>query len=269
MKKKERIDKLLVEKGFVKSREHAKRLVLSGRIKVDGFVADKVGHSYDVNSSISITESKREFVSRGGEKLFHALDYFRIDPISKSCLDVGSSTGGFTDVLLKRQAAHVVCVDVGKGLLDWSLRNDSRVTIIEGVNARYLNRQILSSSDCDLNFEFAVIDVSFISLMKILPVIQKLVSFPNEIVALVKPQFEVGKNRVGKGGIVRDQKLHEEVLFNIWQESKDLGFSPCNVTDSPILGTKGNREFFIHFNVENSKKDFKNIIENIFKSKED
>lgn len=265
MKKKERIDKLLVDKGFVKSRERAKRLVLSGIVKVDGLIADKVGHSYDVDSLISITESKREFVSRGGEKLFHALDFFEINPISKSCLDVGSSTGGFTDVLLKREAAHVVCIDVGKGLLDWSLRNDSRVTIIEGFNARYLNREILDSSESNQNFELAVIDVSFISLMKILPVIHKLISFPNEIVALVKPQFEVGKNRVGKGGIVRDHKLHKEVLLNILKESTDLGISPCNVTDSPILGTKGNREFFIHFHMENSKKDFKDVIENIFK----
>lgn len=268
MKKKERIDKLLIDKGLVTSRERAKRLVLSGRVTVNGFVADKVGHSYHIDSLISISDSKREYVSRGGEKLFHALKFFDIDPISKSCIDVGSSTGGFTDVLLRNGAINVVCVDVGKGLLDWGLRNDGRVKIIEGVNARFLNREILDSLDFDFNLELAVIDVSFISLMKILPVIHKLISCPNEIVALVKPQFEVGKNRVGKGGIVRDEKLHREVLKNIWMESINLGLSPCNVTDSPILGTKGNREFFIHFCIENSRKDFENSIENIFKKKE-
>ena len=264
MKKKERIDKLLVDVGLVKSRESAKRLILSGRVIVNGFIADKVGHSYDINSLISITDNKREFVSRGGEKLFHALNFFNINSLSKTCLDIGSSTGGFTDVLLRSGVDRVVCVDVGKGLIDWSLRNDSRVKIIEGVNARYLNREILNSSDCDLNFEFAVIDVSFISLMKILPVIHKLVSFPNEIVALVKPQFEVGKNRVGKGGIVRDEKLHKEVLYNIITESTDLGMSPCNVTDSSILGAKGNREFFIHFHMEKFDMNFEHLVDNIF-----
>ena len=266
--KKERIDKLLVDGSFTPSRERAKRLILSGRVTVNGYVVDKVGHSYDVDSVISVSDSKREFVSRGGEKLFHALEFFDIDTISKSCIDVGSSTGGFTDVLLRRGVTHVVCVDVGKGLLDWGLRNDGKVSILEGVNARFLNREILNSLDCDINFELAVIDVSFISLMKILPVIHKLISFPNEIVALVKPQFEIGKNRVGKGGIVRDEKLHREVLRNIWKESIGLGISPCNVTDSPILGTKGNREFFIHFHMENSREDFEGSLEKIFKKKE-
>jgi 23S rRNA (cytidine1920-2'-O)/16S rRNA (cytidine1409-2'-O)-methyltransferase len=184
-------------------------------------------------------EHAKAYVSRGGDKLAGALDAFGIDPAGRVCLDVGASTGGFTDVLLQRGAARVIAVDVGYGQLAWSLRQDSRVTVLERVNIRNLDRL---PAPADL----AVIDVSFISLRLVLPRVRELLSPPGDVVALVKPQFEVGKGAVGKGGVVRDPAQHGQVLGELRQFAQESGYEVAAEIPSPILGAKGNREFFLY-----------------------
>ncbi len=234
-----RLDQILVERGLAESREKAKALILAGAVFVDGQKADKAGHSIAVTSRIEIT-GRMPYVSRGGFKLEAALDRFGIDPRGRVCLDAGASTGGFTDVLLQRGAARVYAVDVGTGQLDWKLRNDPRVVVKEGINARYLKPE-----DIGEPVDLAVCDVSFISLALVLPAVAGLLKENGEMVALVKPQFEAGRGQVGKGGIVRDPELHRAAVERVAGAAHALGFK-TDTMESPILGAEGNKEFLLY-----------------------
>jgi 23S rRNA (cytidine1920-2'-O)/16S rRNA (cytidine1409-2'-O)-methyltransferase len=236
---KRRIDQLLVERGLAGSRERAQALILAGYVRVNGQRADKPGHSLPIDSNIEVTERLR-YVSRGGLKLEGALRHFGIDPTGKVCLDVGASTGGFTDCLLQHGASRVYAFDAGTGQLDWKLRGDPRVVVREGVNARYL-----TPSELPEPVDLAVCDVSFISVALILPVLASLLAANGALVVLIKPQFEVGREQVGKGGIVRDPALHAEVCARIEAAVRALGFK-TRTMESPILGAEGNREFLLH-----------------------
>ncbi len=246
MPKNQRLDKLLVERGLVSSRERAQRLILAGRVSVGGALADKAGTLFPTESNISLKEDPCPYVSRGGLKLAAALDAFRIDPEGRFCLDAGASTGGFTDVLLQRGARRVAAVDVGKGQLDWKLRNDPRVAVIEGENIRYLSPEKFAKAAGEALPDLAVVDLSFISVTKVLEALRALMAEKSELAVLVKPQFEVGKGQVGKGGIVRDPAVHKKVLESVWDRLSEMGMGPVAAAASPIKGAKGNREFFFH-----------------------
>jgi 23S rRNA (cytidine1920-2'-O)/16S rRNA (cytidine1409-2'-O)-methyltransferase len=233
-----RLDQVLVAQGLVPSRQRAQVMVRAGLVRVAGAVAERPDQMVDPSVSIGLDHAKA-YVSRGGDKLAAALEAFGIDPAGRVCLDVGASTGGFTDILLQRGAAGVVAVDVGYGQLAWSLRQDPRVTVLERVNIRHLERLPIPAN-------LAVIDVSFISLRLVLPRVRDLLSPPAEVVALVKPQFEVGKGAVGKGGIVRDPEQHRRVLRELRQFAEESGYEVGAEIPSPILGAKGNREFLLH-----------------------
>ena len=235
-----RIDRILVERGLVETREKATRLILAGEILVDGRRVDKAGAVVDASAEIEV-RGRSPYVSRGGEKLAHALDAFRVDPSGKICVDIGASTGGFTDCLLQRGAVRVYAVDVGTGQLDAKLRKDPRVIVMEHTNARNIDPRLFEERPA-----LAVIDVAFISLEKILPAIFNLVAPRGEIVALVKPQFEAGREAVGKGGVVRDPALHRQVVVRIARWVVLRGWHVRGVTASPLRGPKGNREFFLH-----------------------
>ena len=209
--KKQRLDLLVVERGFAESREKAQRLIGAGQVLVNGQLATKSGHQHAVDVKVEVKEASR-FVGRGGEKMEAAFENFSLNVDGKVCVDVGSSTGGFTDCMLQHRARKVFAVDVGKGQLHWNLRNDSRVVVMESVNARYLEK-----SDFDEIPEFATVDVSFISLTKIMPALVGVLAEKSEFITLIKPQFEAGKEKVEKGGVVRDEKVHEEVI-NILDE---------------------------------------------------
>jgi 23S rRNA (cytidine1920-2'-O)/16S rRNA (cytidine1409-2'-O)-methyltransferase len=238
-KAKQRIDQLLVDRQLAESREKARALILAGHVMVNGQREDKAGHAVAIDSQIEIAEQPR-YVSRGGLKLEAALEHFGIDAEGKIALDVGSSTGGFTDCLLQHGAARVYAIDVGTGQLDWKLRNDSRVIVHEQVNARYLGKAQVSEL-----VDLAVCDVSFISVTMILPVLPDLLAESAEMVVLVKPQFELERHQVGKGGIVRDPQLHELACVRVEQAVRALGFI-TELMPSPILGAEGNREFLLH-----------------------
>lgn len=235
---KKRLDLLLVDRGQVESREKAQRLILAGVVRVEGQVADKPGHPYAEDAVIAV-EAGNRFVSRGGEKLEEAFGRFGISVTGLTCADVGASTGGFTDCLLQHGAARVYAMDVGRGQLDWKLRNDPRVVVKEGLNARYLQ-----SGDIPEPFQFAVVDVSFISLTLILPPVTKLIALSGELVTLIKPQFEAGRDKVGKGGVVRDPVVHEEVIGQIRRfGTETLSLEWKGLCESPIRGPAGNVEF--------------------------
>jgi 23S rRNA (cytidine1920-2'-O)/16S rRNA (cytidine1409-2'-O)-methyltransferase len=236
---KQRIDQLLVDRGLAESRQKAQALILAGAVMVNGQKAQKPGHTVDASSALELLE-KLQYVSRGGLKLEKALDHFEISVEGKTCLDVGSSTGGFTDCLLQRGAQKVYALDVGTGQLDWKLRNDPRVVVREQFNARNLKFEDIGEL-CDL----AVCDVSFISVTLILPTLPPLLRSDAEMVILVKPQFEVGRYDVGKGGIVRDPELHAAACRKVAAAAESLGFK-TEVIESPILGAEGNREFLLH-----------------------
>ena len=236
---KSRIDQLLVERGLVESRERAQALIIAGEVLIDGQKADKPGRSVASDCRLEII-SRLPYVSRGGLKLAGALDHFHLDPTGWNCIDVGSSTGGFTDVLLQRGAQRVTAIDVGKGQLDWKLRNDTRVDVREGVNARYLD-----PADFPDRFDLAVCDASFISVTLLIPAFASLIREDGKMVILVKPQFEVGKGEVGKGGIVREPALHQFACDKVRACVEQLGFQ-TDITDSPILGAEGNREFLLY-----------------------
>ncbi|MEN6601560.1 MAG: TlyA family RNA methyltransferase [Bryobacteraceae bacterium] len=236
---KSRLDRLLVERGLAETREKAQALIMAGSVLVDGQKLDKPGHAVDAECRVEVLEGLR-YSSRGGLKLEAALDQFHIDVAGRICLDVGSSTGGFTDCLLQRGAARVYAVDVGKGQLDWKLRNDPRVVVREGINARYLTRE-----DIGETVSFVVCDVSFISVTLILEAITKVLDEAGQMVILVKPQFEVGRGQVGKGGIVRDPALHEAACRKVDGAVRALGFE-TDIMESPILGTEGNKEFLLY-----------------------
>jgi len=241
---KTRLDQILVERGLADSREKARALILAGSVLVEGQKSDKPGHAFPEHCRIEVAE-RLLYVSRGGFKLAAALDRFGIDVHGRVCLDVGASTGGFTDCLLQRGAARVHAIDVGHGQLDWRLRNDPRVIVHEGVNARYLQ-----PGDFPEKFDFAVCDASFISATLLIPAFAPLLSERGEMIVLVKPQFEVGRDQVGKGGIVRDPELHRAACDRVQTAVEALGGLTsgwkASIMESPILGAEGNREFLLY-----------------------
>ena len=241
MKRRVRIDRLLVDRGLVSSREKAQARVMAGEVLAGEQKVEKPGHAVPEDSQIRLLGEPPPYVSRGGFKLQEALDRFAIDVRGRVCLDVGASTGGFTDCLLQRGAARVYAVDAGVNQLDWKLRNDERVIVSEKVNARYLDRQIVPEP-----VSFACCDVSFISATLILPALPPLLEVAADLVVLVKPQFEVGKGEVGKGGIVKDPALHQKSIDRVREAAGDAGFTVKDVIESPILGAEGNREFLLH-----------------------
>ncbi|MBU5612607.1 TlyA family RNA methyltransferase [Geomonas azotofigens] len=236
---KERLDKLVMERGLAPSRERAKALIMAGQVVVDDHLADKAGLMVSLEAEIRLKGEPLPYVSRGGLKLAQGLDRFAITVAGLVAVDVGASTGGFTDCLLQRGAQRVYAVDVGYGQLAWKLREDPRVVNLEKTNIRHLE----SLPECP---DLAVIDASFISLDKVLPPTLRLIKEDATIVALIKPQFEVGRGQVGKGGVVRDEKKHQEVVENVTELARGLGLSVLGVCESPILGPKGNKEFLIH-----------------------
>jgi len=239
MKPKQRIDQLLVDRNMAPSREKARALILAGQVLVDGQRADKAGHSVSSEARVEVLEPMR-YVSRGGLKLEAALEHFRIAVEGRVAIDVGSSTGGFTDCLLQHGAARVYAIDVGTGQLDWKLRNDPRVVVEEQVNARYLTRAEVPES-----IALAVCDVSFISITMILPALPNLLAENGEMIILVKPQFELEREQVGKGGIVRDPRLHQQACHRVEEAVQRLGFQ-TDIIPSPVLGAEGNQEFLLY-----------------------
>ena len=235
-----RLDLILLQKGLAVSRNQAQALISTGKVRVEGHIIDKAGHRFSADAQIEVAENLNPYVSRGGLKLAHALDHFAMDVHGLVCMDVGASTGGFTDCLLQKGAAKVYAVDVGYGQLDWRLRNDERVVPIERTNIRYLPPDVLDSQ-----IYLATIDTSFISLRLVIPSILPFMHRESRIIALVKPQFEVGKGKAGKGGIVKDPKLHPEVLDRLNIFCNKLQLTVIGVTPSPILGAKGNKEFLM------------------------
>ena len=244
MKKGSRLDITLVERGLVASRERARAMILAGQIRIDGQPSVKAGTPVAEDAEISIDAPEHPYVGRGGLKLAHALDEFRIEADRRRALDIGASTGGFTDVLLQRGAAGVVALDVGHGQLDWKLRSDPRVVVFERVNARTLTPDTLPEGT--RRFDIVTIDVSFISLRQILPVVPPLLAPGADVVALVKPQFEAGRADVGKGGIVRDPDVQARAVEEVTAAAEQLGFVRLGVVESPITGMEGNREFLLH-----------------------
>lgn len=238
---KQRLDKLIVERGLAESRTRAQALILAGQVLVGEQRADKPGQMVDPTLELRIKGETPRYVSRGGLKLEAALSEFQINVEGKTCMDVGASTGGFTDCLLQHGAACVWAIDVGHNQLAWKIRQDPRVVVIEGQNARDLDPEPFPSL-----FEVATMDVSFISLTKIFPALAACLADGADVVALVKPQFEVGRGEVGKGGIVTDSLKHRRVLVETARAAASIGLSPVDVMGSPILGAEGNREFLIH-----------------------
>lgn len=236
----ERLDRLLVARGLADTREKAQGLILAGRVCVNGARVDKAGTRVDPTAALTVAPGPR-WVGRGGVKFEHALRTFGVEAVGRSALDVGASTGGFTQALLAAGAARVVALDVGRGQLDWSLRQDPRVTVMEGVNARHLVRAMLP-----FEVTLAAADVSFISLKTVLPPVAACLTPPGEIVALAKPQFEVGRGRVGRGGVVRDAAAHRAVLEDLCAWCAASGLPVRGLTASPIRGAEGNVEFFLH-----------------------
>jgi 23S rRNA (cytidine1920-2'-O)/16S rRNA (cytidine1409-2'-O)-methyltransferase len=245
MNAKQRLDKLMVERGLAPSREKAQALIMAGQVVVGDHAAQKAGHQVALDAEIRIKGEQLPYVSRGGLKLERGLDQFGIDPSGRTAIDVGASTGGFTDCLLQRGASKVYAVDVGYGQLAWKLREDPRVVVLEKTNIRHLGPELLDPLP-----DLAVIDASFISLNLVLPPTLALLIRPAEVVALVKPQFEVGKGSVGKGGIVRDPRLHDEVLHNMERLAAELGAELLGICDSPISGADGNREFLMGLHIK-------------------
>jgi 23S rRNA (cytidine1920-2'-O)/16S rRNA (cytidine1409-2'-O)-methyltransferase len=237
---KERIDMLLIKKALVPTRARARSLIMSGVVFVDGTRVDKAGTLIEENSNVELKDPHLKYVSRGGIKLESALRKFNINIRDKVALDVGASTGGFTDCLLKHEAKKVYAVDVGYGQLDWKLRQDSRVMVMERVNARYLK-----PDDIGELVDVSTVDVSFISLTKIIPPVSQILKPDGILIALIKPQFEVGKGEVGRGGIVRDESKHVEVINKITHFLEELNFKILGVIPSPILGADGNKEFLV------------------------
>lgn len=237
---KERIDKLLLDRALVKSRQQAQALILEGVVLVNEQRIDKPGVKVEITANIRLKKYLQPYVSRGGLKLEKALEVFAPVMEGGICLDIGASTGGFTDCLLQHGAAKVFAVDVGHNQLDWKLRSDKRVVAIEGLNARYLNFE-----DIGTMVDLITMDLSFISLTYILPVLNPFLKTDTKILALIKPQFEVGKGQVEKGGLVTDPEKHLQVIEKVRSAALSLGYSVLGVIDSPILGADGNKEFFM------------------------
>jgi 23S rRNA (cytidine1920-2'-O)/16S rRNA (cytidine1409-2'-O)-methyltransferase len=242
--RKARLDVLLVARGLAESRERAQALILAGSVEVAGHQHVKAGMQLPDDVEIRVAAPEHPWVSRGGIKLAHALDVFGIDVTGRLGLDIGASTGGFTDVLLQRGARHVLAIDVGHGQLHWKLRTDPRVTLYEGLNARALGRNDLPALGDGAGI--VTIDVSFISLKYILPVLPPLLVAGADVIALVKPQFEAGRDEVGGGGIVKDPDVHARVVAEVSDAAAEVGLTRVGLTASPITGTEGNREFLLH-----------------------
>lgn len=234
-----RLDQFLVSQGSFPSREKARRAVMAGIVRVAGQVVDKPGTAVSEEALVEVVGPREPFVSRGGRKLAAALDHFSIDPTGLVCLDVGASTGGFTDCLLQRGAVRVYAVDVGRGQLDYRLRQDDRVVVMEGINARHLESDAIPRV-CDL----VTMDLSFISVVKVVPAVLPFVVGEGRLLILVKPQFEVGKGQVGKGGIVRDEKQRQDVIRQRCDDLTSLGLELIGIVDSQLPGAKGNVEAF-------------------------
>lgn len=235
-----RLDQLVVERGLAPSRERARALILAGQVIVNGQPETKAGTQVDAAADVGLVAPDHPYVGRGGVKLAHALDTFKITVDGREALDIGASTGGFTDVLLKRGATRVVALDVGHGQIDWTLRNDPRVVVVEHFNARYLQL-----SDLPGPVDVVTIDVSFISLRQILPVVPPLLRPRGDVVALVKPQFEAGRSEIRKG-VIRDASIQTRVVDDVSAAAREVGLTPVASTTSPITGAKGNVEFLLH-----------------------
>ena len=238
---KERLDIIVVERGLAPTRERARALILAGQVEVDGRIVSKAGAPVPLRAGVALRTPDHPYVGRGGIKLAHALDAFGVDPLGRRALDIGASTGGFTDVLLRRGATSVVALDVGHGQLDWRLRTDPRVIVREGVNAR-----ALTADDVPHRVTLVTIDVAFISLRHILPALPPVLERPADVIALVKPQFEAGRDEVGAHGLVTDPTVHEAVLARVTEAAAESGFERVGMTPSAITGATGNQEFFLH-----------------------
>lgn len=238
---KERLDVLLVSRGLATSREKAKAIIMAGQVYVDNQKEDKAGSTFAPEVNIEVRGQTLKYVSRGGLKLEKAMAEFNVSPEGRVCMDIGSSTGGFTDCMLQNGATKVYAVDVGHGQLDWKLRNDDRVVVMERTNIRYVTREDLAD-----DIEFASVDVSFISLSKILPAAKGFVTPDSQMVCLIKPQFEAGRDKVGKHGVVRNKKVHEDVIHAVFTYAHDNGFKVCDLTFSPVKGPEGNIEYLMH-----------------------
>jgi 23S rRNA (cytidine1920-2'-O)/16S rRNA (cytidine1409-2'-O)-methyltransferase len=236
-----RLDALLVERGLAQSRAGARALVLAGLVRVEGVATPKPGTAVPPDTAVTLLTPDHPYVGRGALKLVHALDEFRIDVRGRDALDIGASTGGFTDVLLQRGARHVVALDVGHNQIDWKLRSDPRVLVLEGVNARHLEPSRLPGL-----VDVVTIDVSFISLRLILPAVPRLLRPSADVVALVKPQFEAGREEVGAGGLVTDPAVHARVVADVTAAASAIGLWAVAMTPSPITGATGNQEFLLH-----------------------
>ena len=247
---KKRLDVLLVEKGLAESREKAKAIIMSGIVYVDGEKEDKAGSNFPVNAEIEVRGKTLKYVSRGGLKLEKAMEVFPVKLQDKVCMDVGASTGGFTDCMLMNGARKVYSVDVGYGQLAWKLRQDERVVCMEKTNIRYVKPE-----DIDDRIEFASVDVSFISLSKVLPVLMELLTDDGEAVCLIKPQFEAGREKVGKKGVVRDKSVHIEVIEAVTGFTKEAGFTVEGLDFSPIKGPEGNIEYLMYIRKGSPKEE--------------
>ncbi len=245
---KKRLDLMMVERGLAESREKAKIYIMSGDVFVDGQREDKCGSTFDEKAEIEYKGKPQKYVSRGGLKLEKAMEVFPIILDGKICMDIGASTGGFTDCMLQNGASKVYSIDVGYGQLAWKLRSDKRVVCMEKTNFRYL-----TSGDISDRPDFASVDVSFISLSKILPAAYEILSEKAEMVCLIKPQFEAGREKVGKKGVVRDKKVHEEVIENVISFAEETGFKVSGLDYSPIRGPEGNIEYLLFINKADEK----------------
>jgi len=238
---KQRLDNEITRRGLASSRENAQRLIMAGKIRVNSRPAAKPDLKVDAHANIEVVDHPREYVSRGAYKLIAALDHFGLDVTGRRALDVGASTGGFTDVLLQRGVTHVIALDVGYGQLAERLRTDPRVTVVDRTNIR-----LIQDGQLPYRADLAVVDTSFISLKLVLPPLVRIVARGADLVALIKPQFEVGKGKVGKGGIVRDRELHQEAIEGVLDAARAIGLEVTGVTESPITGASGNHEFLAH-----------------------
>lgn len=241
MIEKERLDILLVKKNLVESRSVAKALIMAGNVYVGNQKADKPGSIYRFDENIEVRKNELKYVSRGGLKLIKAIRTFKINLKDKVAMDIGASTGGFTDCMLQNGAKKVYSVDVGYGQLAWKLRNDPRVVNLERTNVRYIDRNLVKEE-----LDFVSVDVSFISLKLVLPIAKELMKEEARAVCLIKPQFEAGKGKIGKNGVVRDKKVHKEVIKNVFEFTTGLGFKILNLDYSPVKGPKGNIEYLMY-----------------------
>ncbi|MBI4683511.1 MAG: TlyA family RNA methyltransferase [Nitrospirae bacterium] len=237
---KTRLDKLLFEKGLVESREKAKAVILEGHVLVNGIVVDKAGALVKSDDDLTV-KNKMPYVSRGGQKLEHAIRHFDIDVKDKIAMDVGASTGGFTDCLLKHDAAKVYAIDVGYGQFSWILRTDEKVVLLEKTNIRYIDKDLVYDE-----IDIITIDVSFISLLKVIPKVLEFLKPSGAIVALIKPQFEAGRKDIGKGGVIRNETKRLEIVEKIKSETEKMGLKVMGVIESPLKGPKGNVEYLIY-----------------------